>query len=168
MRDEEGDEIWRFAVGVYGAPGVAEECLAAQNEHGCDVCLLLAAGFSAVEGRLPDAGTLTAWDSAVTAWRTNVVHPLRAVRDTLKALDEQPGVTQLRKSVLANELEAERFELTMLAAARHLAPAPAVSGTPLEERVAASLQAASMLYADAPVALHKLAAAVVAYKQPER
>jgi len=168
MSDDESDEFWRFAIAVYGAPGVSDECLAAQNENGCDVCMLLAAAFSALEGRLPDASTLAQWDGVVAAWRSGIVRPLRAVRDTLKPRQEQPTVARLRKSVLADELEAERIELTMLAAARQQTPAPAAPEMALEDRLVKSLRQACALYTDALVTLPNLVGAVLAYaEQPE-
>ncbi len=46
------------------------------------------------------------------AWRKNVVLPLRSVRDFLKASDPDKG--ELRKSVLALELSAERQQLELI------------------------------------------------------
>ncbi|GLQ55597.1 TIGR02444 family protein [Devosia nitrariae] len=158
---ETGENLWRFAVTVYAQSAVAEECLAAQRRHGCDVCVLLAAAFAAAEGRLPDARTLAAWDAAVERWRSDVVKPLRTARDALKSLDVA-GAAELRRAVLGDELQAERIEFKLLAEAATRWPAPYELDLGTEARVAATMRAVTAYYNGDPVDLPILMEAVTA------
>ena len=45
-RPELEAECWAFALAIYARPGVAEACLALQNEAGVDVMLLLTTTLS--------------------------------------------------------------------------------------------------------------------------
>jgi TIGR02444 family protein len=166
MIENHADKLWRFAVAAYRAPGVADECLAAQKQHGCDVCVLLAAAFAAAEGGLPDVTTISRWDSAVASWREDVVTPLRAVRATLKLREQLPEVAALRQNVLASELEAERVELAMLAVAQRAGPAPSGGQATPEDRVTTGLRAACDYFTDARVELPRLVAAVLKLVDP--
>ncbi len=113
--------MWRYAVTLYGRPGVAEACLALQDRHGADVPLLLAAIWHAERGwGTPD---LARWRAISAAWRAAAVLPLRSLRRALKA---RPGWEPIRARVKRLELAAERAQLAALARhARVGAPAPA-------------------------------------------
>jgi uncharacterized protein (TIGR02444 family) len=113
--------FWAFSLQVYGAPGVAEECLRLQERLGLDVnLLLLAAYLGAAEGLMLDAADLAAATNAVAAWHGETVQGLRKVRRALKpaSLDEsnplRAAIVTLRAQVKAAELEAERIEQAML------------------------------------------------------
>lgn len=111
------DPLWDWAVRLYGRPGVAEACLALQDEAGADVPLALWALWRHAHGRPPDAACLAAAESAVGLWREEVVKPLRTLRRRLKngpppAPDAESA--GLRERVKAAELEAERIELSIL------------------------------------------------------
>ena len=45
------ESLWDFASRCYAQPGVAENCLAAQDSVGADVNLLLAAAWLAARGQ---------------------------------------------------------------------------------------------------------------------
>ncbi|MDO9434395.1 TIGR02444 family protein [Hydrogenophaga sp.] len=111
------DPVWRFAIGLYALPGVAEACLALQDGAHVDVCVLLYALYADAQGRSLDAAELKQADAAARPWREQVVHPLRAMRRQLK-----PGFGQLsaddtapvRAQVQAAELAAEKLLLAHL------------------------------------------------------
>jgi len=105
--------FWRFSLAVYAAPGVAEECLALQDEFGADINLLLFCAWAGTKraGVLGDADIAGA-EAAVVNWRNDVVRPLRAVRRTLKRIEGDDS--GLRSKVKTVELAAEQVEQAML------------------------------------------------------
>lgn len=109
--------FWRFSLAVYGAPGVAEECLALQRELDIDVNVLLFCAWFGAEHRV----ALTSRDLArligkVRGWHETVVRPLRTIRQEIKQRPEaaHQAVQELRKQVAAAELHAERIEQALL------------------------------------------------------
>jgi uncharacterized protein (TIGR02444 family) len=122
--------LWAFSLAVYGAEGVAAECLDLQERFGVDVNLLLfAAHAGAREGVQLDAPDIAAAAAAVSAWHGEIVRALRDARRALKPLsldDNNPlhaAASSLRTQVKATELKAEKIELAMLWlwSQRHLA-----------------------------------------------
>jgi uncharacterized protein (TIGR02444 family) len=118
-RPELAADSWAFALALYDRPGVAESCLALQNELGVDVMLLMMATFAAVKRRIvltPDE--IRALDEASRPWREQIVRKLRTIRTDLKTgpAPAPSSVTeQLRSQVKALELEAEKIENQLLA-----------------------------------------------------
>lgn len=104
--------IWEFARALYGQPGVAGLCLAAQDEHGCDVNLLIFALWAGREGQLLDESSFTRAQVHCQDWREAVVLPLRAQRIRWKHAAHRNEEYAAIKTL---ELEAERFQLEMLA-----------------------------------------------------
>jgi len=124
--------LWRFALGLYGRPGVAPACLSLQDRHGVDIPLLLAAIWHGASGRgrLP-ASRARAWRARAREWRHAIV-PLRAARTAIRAAAKaDPAIMRLRKSILAAELAAEKLLLRDLesdsaaSGATHARTAPA-------------------------------------------
>jgi uncharacterized protein (TIGR02444 family) len=112
--------FWEFSLAVYGRPGVPAACVALQDRHGLDVNVLLFAAWAGVAcGVALSAERLAAVDSAIAAWRQEVVRPLRAVRRRVKAEDD--ALYQRMKAV---ELEAERIQQDRLFALGGLTPQP--------------------------------------------
>jgi uncharacterized protein (TIGR02444 family) len=112
-------ESWAFALAIYARPGVAEACLALQNEAGVDVMLLLMACFSAVKHRtLLTPDEIAELDEACRPWREQIVRKLRAIRSELKT-GPRPAPSseteQFRSRVKALELDAEKLENRLLA-----------------------------------------------------
>jgi uncharacterized protein (TIGR02444 family) len=109
--------FWRFSLRVYGAPGVAQECLEVQDKYAVDVNrLLFAAWIGVTRGVVFDAAILRHIDAAVADWTASAVLPLRAVR---RALKQRPDidtdhVQAFRKQVAAAELKAEQIEQALL------------------------------------------------------
>jgi uncharacterized protein (TIGR02444 family) len=113
--------LWAFSLAVYGAEGVASECLDLQERFKLDVNLLLFAAYAgAVEGIQLDEQDIAAAVAAVSAWHAEIVRALRSVRRALKpiSLDDgnplHPAAASLRAQVQAAELKAEKIELAML------------------------------------------------------
>jgi uncharacterized protein (TIGR02444 family) len=111
-------DSWAFALAIYARPGVAEACLALQNEAGVDVMLLLMAAFAAIKLRiLITTDEIKAMDAACRPWREHIVWRLRSIRTELKtgprpAPDSE--TEQFRSKVKAIELEAEKLENQLL------------------------------------------------------
>ncbi|MBL8704486.1 MAG: TIGR02444 family protein [Rhodospirillales bacterium] len=113
---------WRFAVDIYGRPGVREACLALQDRRGADVVAMLVLLHGAARGHpAPSQEVLAAALAAVAPWRRSAVLALRAIRRDLKQWsfpeDIAPdcGAERARQAVAAAELAAERVELDYLA-----------------------------------------------------
>lgn len=112
-----------FSFTVYTTPGVEEECLCLQDDHGVDVNILLFCAYAAVVAGItlsePD---LIEIESEVEALRDGVIVPLRTCRRALKqgiarlypetVLEAQ----QLRDRVKELELAAEHLEQDSLTA----------------------------------------------------
>ena len=75
----QGSPFWRFSLGFYRQPGVADACIALQDECGVDVNVLLFFLWLAAAQKA-DHGADQAravWEQAAL-WRDDVVAPLRA------------------------------------------------------------------------------------------
>jgi uncharacterized protein (TIGR02444 family) len=111
--------FWDFAVAVYGADGVQDECLTLQDQFGIDVNLLLFCAFvGAVHGAALTADDIVSTRQEVNAWHKDIVSRLRAVRCRLKTIELRDAIAEavvdLRNQVKAAELESERIEQIML------------------------------------------------------
>jgi uncharacterized protein (TIGR02444 family) len=109
--------FWQFSLQVYGAPGVAAECLELQDRLGLDVNIVLfAVWLGATRGIVLEQADLDRIEQAVAEWTVAVVRPLRVVRQTLKAMPEiaDPEVQALRKRVADTELRSEQIEQALL------------------------------------------------------
>ncbi len=111
------NDLWLFARQFYAEPGVAEACLALQDNLGVDVCLVLYLLHLALTRRSVMAATVAEMAAAALPWRESVVVPLRLVR---RGLRQPPpgyaGAAALRTSIAAIEIEAERMQLAFLGA----------------------------------------------------
>ena len=107
--------LWDFAVAAYRRPGVEQDCLALQDEHGQCVPLLLWRLW-ALDRRI-GASELARAVELARRWETSVVAPLRSVRRGLR--EPFAGVAEdarlgLREKLKADELAAERILLESL------------------------------------------------------
>ena len=141
------DSLWDYAVAAYQRPGVAEACLALQDNGGADVNLLLAAAWLAERGCGWSSDDVARLAHLCAGWRTRCLLPLRQVRRYLK---EQMEIDDLYRRVKALELEAERYQLRLIEeTVRHLPlQASAVGATGLlAANLEISLQALPQLRA---------------------
>ncbi len=109
----QGSPFWRFSLGFYRQPGVADACIALQEEAGVDVNLLLFLLWLASERRQLSAAEVAALESRIAAWRDTAVIPLRNLRRALKApppLVAAGSAEAFRIRIKAVELEAERLQ----------------------------------------------------------
>lgn len=135
--------LWRFATRVYGRPGVAQACLALQQRFDADVNLLLFAAWLGAERATPLPAALAhEARQRVTAWHEEIVRPLRAVRQRMKAGPAPApcaATEALRDALKAVEIGSERIELALL---ETLAPeaAPGPSGSDIDAIVRSNLR----------------------------
>ncbi|MCP1334860.1 TIGR02444 family protein [Futiania mangrovi] len=110
--------LWRFAVALYGQPGVADDCLALQDRYGAAVTVILWLAWAWAEARPVPVGEARGDLLArIGAWRAVATDPLRAVRRAMKPHeDDLPLGAEARAAVKAAELACERAELALLEA----------------------------------------------------
>jgi uncharacterized protein (TIGR02444 family) len=139
----QGSPFWRFSLRFYRMPGVADACIALQEESGVDVNLLLFLLWQASRRQQLSAHDIASLESKIAGWREATVIPLRAVRRVLKSppgLVAAPATEAFRNRIKAVELEAERlqqeamYELSRTAAVGQDAPST-------EQAVRASVRA---------------------------
>src|SRR5262249_28019883 len=128
-----GSPFWRFSLGFYRQPGVADACIALQEDAGVDVNLLLFLLWHATLGRQLSQPEPAELECRIGGWRDMTVIPLRGVR---RALKSPPGLVAattaeaFRTRIKAVELEAERlqqeamYELARSAPLGHAVPSP--------------------------------------------
>ena len=105
--------LWRFSLGFYRSPGVAEACIRLQDEAGVDVNVMLYLLFLAAHGRAISADEMNRIEAVAADWRAAVVVPLREIRRRLKSTlgAFPPAITSdLRNDVKRIELGAERIQ----------------------------------------------------------
>ena len=105
--------LWRFSLNFYRQAGVAEACIALQDDCGVDVNLMLFLLWLAAGGRQLSAQNIKELDEAVRSWRDLTIVPIRDVRRKLKAaatLVETGKQEAFRTRIKAIELEAERLQ----------------------------------------------------------
>ncbi len=103
--------LWQYSLTAYRRSGVEELCLAAQDEQGVDINLLLYAAWLAGNGAALTPRHLAEQAIACDAWREQVVLPLRALR---RSWDDLPTARLLREQLLELELAAERQQQDLL------------------------------------------------------
>jgi len=113
MESETGSPFWRFSLGFYRRPGVADACIALQDGCGVDVNILLFVLWLATARRRVPPAAVQEVCAKAGPWRDDVVAPLRTLRRRLKdgsSLVDR-GTTELfRSRIKAVELESERLQ----------------------------------------------------------
>lgn len=129
----EPSDFWDFSVRTYSQPGVADACLALQDQHGLDVNLLLyCCWVGASRGTIREANLKSVIEFSAT-WSANVVRPLREVRSWMKTTGRQSkyipsaDCMEVRADVKAAELAAERLQQIGLESLSEPAPQPPLS-----------------------------------------
>jgi uncharacterized protein (TIGR02444 family) len=109
-----GSPFWRFSLGFYRLPGVAEACIKLQEEAGADVNLLLFLLWHGAQKRRLSHQEVEGLEQEIAVWRELAVVPLRAIRRALKSpapgLIEAGAAEAFRTRIKAVELEAERLQ----------------------------------------------------------
>jgi uncharacterized protein (TIGR02444 family) len=109
----QGSPFWRFSLGFYRQPGVADACIALQDENGVDVnVLMFFLWFATQQKEITPDQARAVWEQAAL-WRDHVVAPLRSVRRKLKEgvpLVARDTAEFFRTRIKAVELESERLE----------------------------------------------------------
>jgi len=138
--------LWDWALAAYQRPDVAPACLALQDDHGQNVCLLLWAVWAN-----PDQTAILSASALAREWEQVVLGPLRGVRRRLPT-------GELRDEVKAVELKAENSLLMALEA-----QTPPSEGDALDAltRVSAAWRPPAP-----PEALQRLAAALSGIQSP--
>jgi uncharacterized protein (TIGR02444 family) len=105
------NDFWTFSLACYGHEGVAQSCLALQDDRGLDVNVILYAAWLASMNKVLSESHLAALEVAVAPWQQRVVAPLRAQRRALRGYGE---AAKIRQSLKVLELEAERQQQDMM------------------------------------------------------
>jgi len=80
----QGSPFWRFSLGFYRQPAVADACIRLQDEAGVDVNLLFYLLWHAALERSLTRADVAAIEARIAPWRDQVVAPLRAIRRAIK------------------------------------------------------------------------------------
>jgi uncharacterized protein (TIGR02444 family) len=124
-KSAQGSPFWRFSLQFYRQPGVADACIALQEDAGVDVNLLLFLLWHATKQRAFAAADVAALEAKIGGWREATVVPLRAVRRALKSPPAlvAPGTAEaFRTRIKAVELEAERLQQEAMYALAQASP----------------------------------------------
>ncbi|WP_279243512.1 TIGR02444 family protein [Candidatus Litorirhabdus singularis] len=108
---QETNPFWRFSQLAWTVADVASFCLQLQEQHDCDVNMVLWVGWRSAQGVPIDLADLEQLQTLVEPWRQQVILPLRMVR---QGLPKEPDQAALRENLLTAELEAERFQQTLI------------------------------------------------------
>ncbi|WP_313516306.1 TIGR02444 family protein [Pseudomonas sp.] len=107
-------DLWSFALARYARPCVENACLTLQAE-GADVCLLLCGAWLGARGVACTAARVEQLKALATPWQTEVVAPLRWLRQRWKAdAAGDASLAELRDQAKALELQAEHELLRRL------------------------------------------------------
>jgi uncharacterized protein (TIGR02444 family) len=100
--------FWRFSIKFYAVPGVADACIALQDQARVDVNILFFLLWNATQGRAYTKADVSEVERLIGAWRDMAVVPIRNVR---RALKSPPDAAEgFRTRIKAVELEAERLQ----------------------------------------------------------
>jgi len=153
---ERGSPFWRFSLGFYRQPGVADACIALQDGCGVDVNILLFFLWLATARRCVPPAAAKALCAKAGPWRDDVVVPLRTLRRRLKdgsSLVERNVAELFRTKIKAVELESERLQqeaMFALAAGLATESAPTVEAA-ARANVAAYEHVLAHTFASAPL-----------------
>ena len=105
--------FWQFSIKFYAVPGVADACIALQDQAKVDVNILFFLLWNATQGRAFNAADVTEIERRIGPWRDIAVVPIRNIRRALKSpppVMEPAAAEGLRTRIKAVELEAERLQ----------------------------------------------------------
>jgi uncharacterized protein (TIGR02444 family) len=115
----EENPFWNFSLEIYARTGVAEACLALQNEFGVDVNMVLYCVWLADQGRALDDAAAGDCIAITHPWQTRMVSIIRELgracrNDSLLA--PEAFRESIRRELARVELHAERIEQELLLA----------------------------------------------------
>jgi uncharacterized protein (TIGR02444 family) len=117
---DDAEAFWSWSCERYARPGVGEACLGLQDRWGAIVNLLLLGCWLADGHRALTLGQAARASGSAAAFQITVVRPLRETRRMLRRLEAEAAeprrtaLSELRRSVAADELAAERIEQCQL------------------------------------------------------
>jgi uncharacterized protein (TIGR02444 family) len=113
----ENQSCWDFVVKFYAKPGIAQACLELQDRLGVDVSFLLTVLFYAKDRNIDlSVEEIASLDRSISAWRDEVIVPLRRLRRHVKASGLLNSSTEgFYQRIKADELLAEQIEIGTLA-----------------------------------------------------
>jgi uncharacterized protein (TIGR02444 family) len=112
----ENGSCWDFVVELYAKPGVSQACLELQDRLGVDVSFLLTVLFYARHRSINlSMEEIASLDRSISAWRDQVLIPLRRLRRSVKASDLLNSSTEeFYRRIKADELLAEQLVISAL------------------------------------------------------
>ena len=106
--------FWDFSNQLYDRDGISQICLQLQADFGLDINLLLFCYWAANFDQIPSESDWNKILEFSTAWKINIVQPLRSVRNSLKSKSithkDKPQYTVLRERIKLDELAAEKLQ----------------------------------------------------------
>lgn len=113
----ENQSCWDFVVKLYARPGISQACLELQDRLGVDVSFLLTVLFYAKRRNIDlSIDEIASLDRSISAWRDEVIVPLRRLRRHVKASGLLNSSTEaFYQRIKADELLAEQLEIGILA-----------------------------------------------------
>ena len=129
------EEFWEFALARYARPGVAQCCVALQDEHGANVMLLLYCAWRAQGGECVRGAALRQAMARLEPLDRHLVRPLRAARRAIRRAADALGSPALG-------VGADRLMQAELAAERRQAGLLADGASPLRRRARARIRRA--------------------------
>lgn len=113
----ENQSCWDFVVKLYARPGISQACLELQDRLGVDVSFLLTVLFYAKHRNIDlSVEEIASLDRSISAWRDEVIVPLRRLRRHVKASNLLKSSTgEFYQRIKADELLAEQLEIGTLA-----------------------------------------------------
>ncbi len=172
-----GKRLRDYAVAIYHYEGVSSACLHLQESAQVDVNLLLFIAWTTSIGHSVSLSDIQAARALVGPWHSEIVKPLRAVRQRLKhgpspAPSEETNVLRqkLQSLEIAMELieldELETFAARLTTSTQKAGPRSQVVSDALELVVAASVD--RELHVDEIRAIRQIADICEAYGKEER
>ena len=113
------NSFWEFSLSFYASTEVQKTCLNLQETLGADVNIVLFMLFNAKQGKQLSEVAIRTINHAVTAWRENIIQPIRSARKNLKHAKHSLSNAQqdqFKTQLMATELQAEKLEQAMIEA----------------------------------------------------
>jgi uncharacterized protein (TIGR02444 family) len=137
MEQPDDNPFWSYSLQVYARDGVAQACLALQDDAGIDVNFLLYGAWCAANNRVLTEAHLAVVDRAVAPWRESVLVPVRLARIQAADLKAPRPVYQ---QLLDTELALERCQQEIMLACYERENMARQSASTLEDNLVSVLR----------------------------